>query len=60
MACMLGHALHVSAHSCSYRINKVMNDKLQATEIQFKNADGKYTKERFTFEHVLAHFKPLT
>ena len=42
------------------KIVKITRNKDQTTELQFKDRDGKMTREYFKFSHVLAHFKPLT
>jgi hypothetical protein len=42
------------------RIVKVLRNKEQTTELQFKDGDGRASKEYFKFDHVAANFKPLS
>ena len=42
------------------RIQKVTKNRYQTTEIMFKDADGKQSKQYFKLEHLIANFKPLS
>ena len=52
--------LRVCISIASHRIQQVGKDKKQTTTLQFKDADGKYSKEHFQFTHVAKTFKPLS
>jgi hypothetical protein len=42
------------------KVKSVSRGRDQATQITFKDADGKISSHYFMFEHVLAAFKPLS
>ena len=42
------------------KIVSVLKNHDKTTTLQFKDADGKYSRQYFKFEHVVKHFKPLS